>query len=198
MVKWLKKAIDVTENDDQKKGLELLIEYYTTGDLKTWDDYNVVWSATKEGDIDYIQGFVEVYNDPKGYRGSFESIVQIKDFDASARMSKLEENVQWFEDNSTILENHKKKNVTGVSYKVVTVAGESGDASPSTPIGVNLPNANWIRANHGSKSVSLGNITDAYSKASGGGFLAEFAPRCTHQAYNPGVGRFPQLAEFDE
>ena len=175
MVKWLQKAIDVTENDDQKKGLELLIEYYTTGDLKTWDDYNVVWSATKEGDIDYIQGFVEVYNDPKGYRGSFESIVQIKDFDASARMSKLEENVQWFEDNSTILENHKKKNVTGVSYKVVTVAGESGDASPSTPIGVNLPNANWIRANHGSKSVSLGNITDAYSKASGGGFLAEFA-----------------------
>lgn len=175
MISWLEKAAGVAENENQKKGLELLIDYYTTGDLKTWDDYNVVWSATKEGDIDYIQGFVEVYNDSKGYRGSYESIVQIKDFDASARMSKLEENVQWFEDNSTIMDDHKKKNVTGVSYKVVAVAGESGDASPSTPIGVNLPNANWIRANHGSKSVSLGNITDAYSKSSGGGFLAEFA-----------------------
>lgn len=175
MIKWLEKAAEVAENENQKKGLQLLIEYYTTGDLKTWDDYNVVWSATKEGDIDYIQGFVEVYNDPKGYRGSYESIIQIKDFDASARMAKLEENVQWFEDNSSIMDEHKKKNVTGVSYKVVSVAGESGDASPSTPIGVNLPNANWIRANHGSKSVSLGNITDAYSKASGGGFLAEFA-----------------------
>ena len=175
MIKWLEKAAEVAENENQKKGLQLLIEYYTTGDLKTWDDYNVVWSATKEGDIDYIQGFVEVYNDPKGYRGSYESIIQIKDFDASARMAKLEENVQWFEDNSSIMDEHKKKNVTGVSYKVVSVAGESGDASPSTPIGVNLPNANWIRANHGSKSVSLGNITDAYSKASGGGFLAAFA-----------------------
>jgi dipeptidyl-peptidase-3 len=175
MIKWLEKAAEVAENENQKKGLQLLIEYYTTGDLKIWDDYNVVWSATKEGDIDYIQGFVEVYNDPKGYRGSYESIIQIKDFDASARMAKLEENVQWFEDNSTIMSEHKKKNITGVSYKVVSVAGESGDASPSTPIGVNLPNANWIRANHGSKSVSLGNITDAYSKASSGGFLAEFA-----------------------
>lgn len=174
VVKWLEKAVEVAENDAQKKGLELLIEYYTTGDLKVWDDYNVVWAAATEGDIDYINGFVEVYNDPKGYRGSFESIVEIKDFESSARMAKLEENVQWFEDNSPIMEEHKKKNVTGVSYKVVTVAGEAGDASPTSPIGVNLPNANWIRARYGSKSVSLGNITDAYDKAAGGGMLGEF------------------------
>ncbi|MEQ9289358.1 MAG: dihydrofolate reductase [Cyclobacteriaceae bacterium] len=174
VVKWLEKAVEVAENDAQKKGIQLLIEYYTTGDLKVWDDYNVVWAAATEGDIDYINGFVEVYNDPKGYRGSFESIVEIKDFESSARMAKLEENVQWFEDNSPIKDEHKKKNVTGVSYKVVTVAGEAGDASPTSPIGVNLPNANWIRARYGSKSVSLGNITDAYDKAAGGGMLGEF------------------------
>lgn len=174
VVKWLGKAAEVAENDAQKKGLELLVKYYTTGDLKVWDDYNIVWAAATEGDIDYINGFVEVYNDPKGYRGSFESIVEIKDFESSARMAKLEENVQWFEDNSPIMDEHKKKNVTGVSYKVVTVAGEAGDASPTSPIGVNLPNANWIRARYGSKSVSLGNITDAYDKAAGGGMLGEF------------------------
>lgn len=174
VVKWLEKAVEVAENDAQKKGIQLLIEYYTTGDLKVWDDYNVVWAAATEGDIDYINGFVEVYNDPKGYRGSFESIVEIKDFESSARMAKLEENVQWFEDNSPIKDEHKKKNVTGVSYKVVTVAGEAGDASPTSPIGVNLPNANWIRARYGSKSVSLGNITDAYDKAASGGMLGEF------------------------
>ncbi|MFY0652912.1 MAG: dihydrofolate reductase [Cyclobacteriaceae bacterium] len=175
VVKWLELAKGVAENESQRKGFELLIGYYKTGDLKTWDEYNIVWAATKEGDIDYIQGFVEVYNDPKAYRGSYESIVQITNFDASARMAVLEENVQWFEDNSTIMHEHKKESVKGVSYKVVTVAGESGDASPSTPIGVNLPNANWIRAKHGSKSVSLGNITEAYAQAGGGGLLKEFA-----------------------
>lgn len=172
---WLSKAADVAENKAQGDALRLLIEYYKTGDLKTWDDYNIAWCAATEGDIDYIQGFVEVYNDPKGYRGSYESIVQIKDFDASARMAMLQENTQWFEDNSTIMDEHKKKEVKGVTYKVVNVAGEAGDASPSTPIGVNLPNANWIRANHGSKSVSLGNIVAAYAGASGEGFLEEFA-----------------------
>ena len=118
---------------------------------------------------------MEVYNDPKGYRGSYETIVEINDFEASERMKVLQDNVQWFEDNSSIMDEHKKKNVVGVTYKVVTVAGEAGDASPSTPIGVNLPNANWIRAKHGSKSVSLGNIVDAYGKAAGSGFLDEFA-----------------------
>lgn len=175
MNKWLKKAMEVTENQKQKDALALLIEYYKTGDLEKWDDYNIIWADTKKGDIDYITGFVEVYNDPMGYKGSYETIVQIKDFDASQRMQVLAENVQWFEDNSTILEEHKKKNVVGVSYNVVTVAGEAGDASPATPIGVNLPNATWIRAKHGSKSVSLGNIINAYDKASGPGMLREFA-----------------------
>lgn len=175
MIYWLEKAITVAENEAQKRGFELLIEYFKTGSLKTWDEYNVVWAAATAGDIDYILGFIEVYNDPKGYRGSYESIIQVNDFDASARMKVLSDNAQWFEDNSPIMNEHKKENVVGVSYKVVNVAGESGDASPSTPIGVNLPNANWIRAKHGSKSVSLGNIIDAYDKAGTAGFTAEFA-----------------------
>ena len=175
MIKWLELAKGVAENDKQAEALGKLIEYYQTGDLKKWDEYNIIWCSTKDGDIDYITGFVEVYNDPLGYKGSFETIVQIKDFDASARMKVLAENAQWFEDNSPILDKHKKENVVGVSYNVVTVAGESGDASPSTPIGVNLPNSRWIRAKHGSKSVSLGNIINAYDQASGPGMSSEFA-----------------------
>ena len=175
IIKWLEKAVTVAENEPQREALKLLIKYYQTGDLKTWDDYNIAWVEATEGDVDYINGFVEVYNDPKGYTGSYENIVEIKDFDASARMGVLAENAQWFEDNSSIESQHKKENVVGVSYKVVAVAGEAGDASPATPIGVNLPNANWIRAKHGSKSVSLGNIIEAYDKASGPGILTEFA-----------------------
>ncbi|NCP20729.1 MAG: dihydrofolate reductase [Zetaproteobacteria bacterium] len=172
---WLQKAKDVAENDQQAKAFDLLIKFYQTGDLKIWDDYNVAWADTKEGDIDYINGFIEVYNDPKGYRGSFESTVQIKDFEMSKKMDVLATNAQWFEDNSPIMDAHKKKNVVGVSYKTVNVAGEAGDASPSTPIGINLPNADWIRAAHGSKSVSLGNIIDAYNNAGSTGRLEEFA-----------------------
>lgn len=175
IIKWLKKAKGVAENEKQATAFEHLIKYYQTGDLNVWDDYNIAWCETKEGDVDYINGFVEVYNDPLGYKGSYESIVEITDFEASARMKVLADNVQWFEDNSPLMEEHKKKNVVGVSYKVVTVAGEAGDASPSTPIGVNLPNANWIRQQHGSKSVSLGNIIEAYDNASSGGMLNEFA-----------------------
>ncbi|WP_340198636.1 dipeptidyl-peptidase 3 family protein [Ascidiimonas sp. W6] len=175
IVKWLEKAQGVAENEPQQKALGLLIEYYKTGDLQVWDDYNVAWTAATEGNIDYINSFIEVYNDPLGYKGSYENIVQIKDFDMSDKMSVLSENAQWFEDNSTIMPAHKKENVVGVSYKVVTVAGEAGDASPSTPIGVNLPNANWIRAAVGSKSVSLGNIIDAYNNAGNTGRTAEFA-----------------------
>ncbi|MEL6987873.1 MAG: dihydrofolate reductase, partial [Bacteroidota bacterium] len=175
IIKWLKLAVDVAENEPQKGALKLLIKYYETGDLKVWDYYNIAWVKATEGDVDYINGFVEVYNDPKGYRGSYETIVQINDFDASERMAVVANNAQWFEDNSPIMDAHKKKEVKGVSYKVVNVAGESGDASPSTPIGVNLPNANWIRAGHGSKSVSLGNITEAYNNASGPGMLDEFS-----------------------
>ena len=174
IIGWLEKAQGVAENQAQGDAIGLLIEYYKTGDLKTWDDYNVAWTKATEGNIDYINGFIEVYNDPLGYKGSFESIVQIKDFDMSERMAVLSENAQWFEDNSPLMEEHKKKNVVGISYKVVNVAGEAGDASPVTPIGVNLPNSNWIRAEVGSKSVSLGNIIDAYNHAGSSGRLKEF------------------------
>lgn len=175
IVEWLKKAESVAENDKQAAALRKLIEYYQTGDLETWDLYNVAWVNATEGDIDYINGFVEVYNDPLGYTGSYENIVQIKDFKASERMQVLMENAQWFEDESPILDAHKKDKVVGITYNVVNVAGEAGDASPSTPIGVNLPNANWIRATHGSKSVSLGNILEAYDNASGPGMIDEYA-----------------------
>lgn len=174
IIYWLGLAVEVAENEPQANALKLLIEYYKTGDLKIWDEYNIAWTSATDGDIDYINSFIEVYNDPKGYKGSYESIVQVKDFEASERMKVMSDNVQWFEDNSTIMGEHKKENVTGVTYKVINVAGESGDASPSTPIGVNLPNANWIRAKHGSKSVSLGNIIHAYDKAGGKGLLKEF------------------------
>ncbi len=175
IIKWLGKAVEVAENESQKHALELLIEYYKTGDLKKWAEFNITWSQATEGDIDYINGFVEVYHDPVSRRGSYETIVQITDFEASKRMNTLSKNAQWFEDNSPLMENHKKKNVTGVTYKVVAAAGEAGDASPSTPIGVNLPNSNWIRTKYGSKSVSLGNIEDAYNNAGGSGLLKEFA-----------------------
>ena len=174
IIKWINKAADVAENKPQGDALRILAEYYRTGDLKTWDDYCVAWTKATDGNIDYINGFIEVYNDPIGLRGSFENIVQINDFDMSRKMSVLSENAQWFEDNTTLMEEHKKANVVGVSYKTVNVAGEAGDASPSTPIGVNLPNANWIRASVGSKSVSLGNIKNAYNNAGSSGRLEEF------------------------
>ncbi len=174
IVKWLELAKGVAENEKQANALGLLISYYKSGDLQTWDDYNVAWTQAIEGNIDYINSFIEVYNDPLGYRGSYETIVQIKDFDMSKKMAVLSDNAQWFEDNSPLMDAHKKKNVVGVTYKTVNVAGEAGDASPSTPIGVNLPNANWIRAEVGSKSVSLGNIVEAYNNAGGSDRLKEF------------------------
>ena len=175
IIQNLKLAKKYSENEKQADAFDLLIKYYETGDLEIWDDYNVAWVETTEGDVDYINGFIEVYNDPKGYRGSYESVVQIKDFEMSKKMSAISNEAQWFEDNSTIMDAHKKKNVVGILYNTVNVAGESGDASPSTPIGINLPNANWIRANHGSKSISLGNILYAYSNAGSSGRLEEFA-----------------------
>ena len=175
IIQNLELAKKYAENEKQADAFDLLIKYYETGDLEIWDDYNVAWVETTEGDVDYINGFIEVYNDPKGYRGSYESVVQIKDFEMSKKMSAISSEAQWFENNSTIMDAHKKKNVVGISYNTVNVAGESGDASPSTPIGINLPNANWIRANHGSKSISLGNILYAYSNAGSSGRLEEFA-----------------------
>lgn len=174
IIYWLEKAKTVTENQKQANALNLLIKYYRTGDLKTWDDYNIAWVEATEGNIDYNNGFIEVYSDPLGHKGAYESVVQIKDFDMSKKMEVLSKEAQWFEDHSPLLPQHKKKNVVGVTYKTVIVAAEAGDSSPSTPIGVNLPNADWIRAEHGSKSISLGNIIDAYNQAGGSGRLKEF------------------------
>lgn len=175
IVYWLEKAVEVAENKPQADALKILIDFYKTGDLKKWDEYNVAWVKATEGNIDYINGFIEVYNDPLGHKASYESTVQIKDFDMSAKMEVISKNAQWFEDHSPLLPEHKKKNVVGISYKTVIVAAESGDTSPATPIGVNLPNADWIRAEHGSKSISLGNIIEAYNKAGGSEKLKEFA-----------------------
>ena len=175
VIGWLEKAKDVAENEEQAKALELLIDYYTTGSLDTWDDYCVAWVTSTGGNIDWINGFIEVYNDPKGYRGSYESVVEIKDFDMSRKMAALSENAQWFEDNAPLMDEHKKPDVVGISYKTINVAGEAGDASPSTPIGINLPNNNWIRQEHGSKSISLGNIIESYNNAGGSGRLKEYA-----------------------
>jgi dipeptidyl-peptidase III len=175
IVFWLEKASEVAENKQQKKAIDLLIKYYETGDLKDFDAYNIAWVKDTASVVDMVNGFIEVYGDAIGYRGSYESVVSIKDFEASARLSALQDNAQWFEDHSPLQEEHKKEKVTGISYKVINVVSEAGDAAPATPIGINLPNSPWIRKEHGSKSVSLGNIKDAYTKGSSGGALEEFA-----------------------
>lgn len=166
MVYWLEKAVTVAENTEQKKALELLVSYYKTGDLKTWDEYNIAWVKDVNSTIDVVNGFIEVYQDALGKRASFESVVSIKDFEATKRIEKIASNAQWFEDNSPLDPKHKKKNVVGIIGKVINVVVESGDAAPSTPIGINLPNANWIREIYGSKSVSLGNIIESYNTSS--------------------------------
>lgn len=174
IIGWLEKAKDVAENDQQAKAIGLLIEFYETGDLEKWDEYSVEWTKSTDGDIDYINGFIEVYDDPKGYKATFESTVQITDFEMSEKMKTVGENAQWFEDNSTIDDEFKKKNVVGVSYKTVNITGEAGSTSPSSPIGINLPNQDWIREHEGSKSVSLHNIISAYGHTGGEEKLKEF------------------------
>ncbi len=174
IVYWLEKASAVAENETQKAALDKLIEYYKTGDLKTWDEYNILWVQDTSSRIDVVNGSVEVYNDPLGHKGSYQSLVSIKDLEATKRINAIGKQAQWFEDNSPIMDEHKKKNVVGISAKVITAVVESGDVSPSSPIGVNLPNANWIRQQHGSKSVSLGNISESNDKASTKGVLEEF------------------------
>lgn len=174
VVYWLERAIGVAENDEQKAALELLVKYYHSGDLEDFDKYNIAWVEDTDSAIDVINGFIEVYNDPLGYRGSFESVVSFRDAEATLRISAIGERAQWFEDNSPIQNEHKKANVTGIDGKVITVVMETGDASPATPIGINLPNSSWIRAEHGSKSVSLGNIVSAYN-SSPSKTLEEFA-----------------------
>lgn len=176
IVEWLEKASKVSENDNQKAAIDKLVEYYKTGDLKTFDQYSILWVKDTGSVVDVVNGFIEVYDDPLGKKGSFESVVSIKDFEASKRISAIGNAAQWFEDNAPLIDEHKKKNVTGISAKVINVVAESGDASPSTAIGINLPNANWIRTEHGSKSVQLGNIVYSYQMAAKGApLLQEFA-----------------------
>lgn len=176
MVYWLEKAATVAENPKQKLALDKLVQYYKTGDLKTFDEYSIAWVNDTESRIDVVNGFIEVYGDPLGYKATYESVVSIKDLEASKRIKAIGDQAQWFENNSTIMDEHKKKNVTGISAKVITVVVEGGDATPSTPIGINLPNANWIRKEHGSKSVNLGNIVYASNQAAAkSSALDEFA-----------------------
>lgn len=174
MIYWLKKAEAVAENEAQAKHIGMLAEYFKTGDLRQWDATNINWVKSIEGEIDFILGFIEVYGDAIGTKGAFEGIIQVNDKEASKRMAVLSENAQYFEDNSSIMDEHKKEKVVGVSYRVIDAVMEAGDAAPATPIGVNLPNSNWIRSTHGSKSVSLGNIVAAYDAAGGSNSLNEF------------------------
>lgn len=175
IVEHLTKAVEFAESETQKKSLEQLIEYYKTGDLKTFDDYSITWVQDTVPAIDVVNGFIEVYGDPLGFRGAWQSVVSIKDFETSKTFGQIAGQAEYFEKNSPTSDEHKKDKITAVTYKVINVVAESGDCSPSTPIGVNLPNANWIRSTYGSKSVSLGNIEHAYDEASkGGGSLTEF------------------------
>lgn len=174
IVFWLEKAVTVAENDNQKEALQKLITFYKSGSLKDFDEYNIAWVKDTESAIDVTNGFIEVYEDPLGKKATFESVVSVRDFESSKRIAMIGANAQWFEDNSTLLPQHKKKNVKGISAKVINAVMESGDAAPSTPIGINLPNNEWIRETHGSKSVNLGNIVEAYEKAAGGSVVNEF------------------------
>ncbi len=161
----LAKAAEVAENDIQKNALALLIKYYETGDLHVWDEFNIEWVKDTIGTVDFINGFIEDYNDPLGRKGSWEGYVNIKDFEASRRTETISKNAQWFEDNSPVDPRFRKKEVKGVSAKVINAVCLAGDSYPSTPIGINLPNADWIRKEYGSKSVTIANITHAYDYA---------------------------------
>lgn len=175
IVSYLRQAAEYAENEQQQKIISLLISYYQTGDLRIFDEYSIEWLKEQDGRIDFINGFIEVYNDPLGLKASWEGIVEYKDLVATRRTRTISDNAQWFEDNSPVDSRFKKKTVKGVTANVVCAAMLGGDEYPSTAIGINLPNADWIRAEHGSKSVTIGNLTDAYNKAArGNGFDKEF------------------------
>jgi dipeptidyl-peptidase-3 len=175
IIYWLRMASTVAENAKQKRALDLLVQFYQTGDLKTFDDYSIAWVEDVDSRIDAVNGFIEVYMDAIGKKGSYESTISIKDLEATKRISAIAAQARWFEDHSPLMPEHKKKEVKGITAKAITVVVESGDAAPSTPIGINLPNADWIRKKHGSKSVSLSNIIRSYNIASAkSGMLDEF------------------------
>ena len=175
IVYWLKKAEGVAENLEQKAVIAELIKFYETGDLKTFDEYAILWVKDLNSLVDFVNGFTESYGDPLGMKASWESLVNFKDMEATHRTEIISGNAQWFEDHSPVDKQFKKDEVKGVSAKVITAAILAGDLYPATAIGINLPNSNWIRSHHGSKSVTIGNITDAYNKAAhGNGFNEEF------------------------
>lgn len=175
IVSWLDKAAEVAENDRQREVIRLLTEFYRTGDLKTFDAYSIVWLKDTDSRVDFVNGFIESYGDPLGIKASWESIVNFKDLEATRRTELISENAQWFEDHSPVAPQFRKEKVKGVSAKVITAAMLGGDLYPSTAIGINLPNSNWIRSVHGSKSVTIGNLTSAYNQAArGNGFRDEF------------------------
>jgi Peptidase family M49. len=176
IIMWLEKALIVAESDIRKEEIRLLIDFYRTGDLKIWDDFNVFWARDNDSEVDYINGFIETYSDPLGLKATWESVVDYIDTEATKRTRIITANAQWFEDNSPIQPQYKKEKVTGVAAKVINIAMLGGDCYPVSPLGINLPNANWIRKEIGSKSVTLANISDAYEITSqGNGFLEEFA-----------------------
>jgi len=198
IVYWLEKASGVAENDVQKAWIDKLVQYYRTGDLGDFDEFNIAWVADTDSRIDAVNGFIEVYGDPLGYRGAWESVVSIRDLVATERIATIGANAQWFEDNSPIMDEHKKENVVGISAKVITVVMEGGDLTHGSTIGINLPNPNWIRRDHGSKSVTLGNIMEAFEiAAAAGGLSDEFAYTEEEMARNEEFGALASLLDVD-
>ena len=184
IIYWLEKAEGVAENENQKAVISKMIQFYKDGDLKTFDEYAILWVKDLDSRVDYVNGFTESYGDPLGMKASWESIVNFKDLEATKRTQNISDNAQWFEDHSPVDKRFKKEEVKGVSAKVITGAIIAGDLYPATAIGINLPNSNWIRSAHGSKSVTIGNFTDAYNKAAhGNGFSEEFVYSDVERGY---------------
>ena len=189
IIYWLEKALTVAENDKQKAVIEKMIQFYKDGDLKTFDEYAILWVKDLDSRVDFVNGFTESYGDPLGMKASWESIVNFKDLVATKRTETISDNAQWFEDHSPVDKKFKKEEVKGVSAKVITGAIIAGDLYPATAIGINLPNSNWIRSVHGSKSVTIGNFTDAYNKAAhGNGFSDEFVYSEVEKGYLSNYG----------
>lgn len=198
IVHWLEKASGVAENDVQQAWIDKLIAYYRSGDLADFDEFNIAWVADTDSRIDAVNGFIEVYGDPLGYRGAWESVVSIRDLEATKRIATIGANAQWFEDNSPLMDEHKKENVVGISAKVITVVMEGGDLVHGSTIGINLPNPNWIRKEHGSKSVTLGNIMEAFEiAAAAGGLSDEFAYTDEEKSRNKEYGALGSLLDVD-
>mgnify|MGYP001826981589 CR=1 FL=1 len=198
IVYWLERASGVAENEKQKAWIDKLVAYYKSGDLKDFDEYNVAWVADSDSRVDAVNGFIEVYGDPLGYRGAWESVVSIRDLEATERIATIGANAQWFEDNSPIVDEHRKPDVVGISAKVITVVMQGGALTHSGTIGINLPNPNWIRKEHGSKSVTLGNIMAGHElAAAAGGLSDEFAFTEEEKARNKEHGALGSLLDVD-